>query len=395
MVELIGVHHAGFNTFLGEVRFNDFAVYPSGAFLKHLSKFPKGTKVGFESFSEQGWKEVREDLRSQVSENYDLLISDDGRDYFPRFPDVFDKYWSVLKNFCCNTGLEVIFLEDKETFMKYNKAVMEQAKLEARIDKTLFREDNESNISYSKKLFKCNEERHNLEIQVRKIHEFERDDKLLGAIRSSMVDVAIVGQGHSDFWFGDSEFIKESYGIDITKHSTDLMNVIPDSGRYEMIFTENADVDPDLLFEREGLERAIRLFEKGKITEHGEPAYVGVWNIPEPSNGYFEVFVEKSNGKTLSGHIHDLLGVAIFEGTMNHNKIEFIKEYTQLSSKKAAKRSVNYKAIRKDNEFYGFFYANDFTYPFYMEKSPREKPIDLSLKFEKFNEENPGFCKQL
>ncbi len=395
MVNLVGVHHAGFNVFLGEFKMNDFAVYPSENLLRILLRSPKETKIGLESLSEKDWKEVKEDLKNQVGENYDSLKLDDGINYIPSFSDVFDEYWNSLKVYLNKMDLDVVFLDNKELFLRYNELTIKKAKLEVEIKKKLFQRKGESDFEYSKKLYGFNEERYNLEIKERKVHELERDTKLLEKIKSSRVNIAVVGQGHSDFWFGNREFIQEKYGIDIEKYSTDLMIPLFDGGEHRMTLTENADSDPKLLFEREGLERSIRLVEQGRVTEHGKPDYVGVWDIPEPSKGYFEVFIDKIEEKNISGFIHDLLGVATFKGTLNDGSMNFVKRYGSLSSSNAMKQDVNYKAVRKDNNFYGLFYANGFARPFCMIKSVKEKPIDLSLKFAKFHGENPEFYEEL
>ena len=57
-----------------------------------------------------------------------------------------------------------------------------------------------------------------------------------------------------------------------------------------MTFTQNTDCSDELLFERESLERTIRLVEKNRIIEHRIADYIGTWDISEPSRGYFEVF---------------------------------------------------------------------------------------------------------
>ncbi|MFH1585484.1 MAG: hypothetical protein ABIB79_01820 [archaeon] len=401
MVELIGVCHGGSINLAGIIPLRSFSVYPSQGLINYLSGFPNDiTKIGLETLSSSDWKDIEVDLKNLAYKRLNLLFNENGRNYLPSYDKIHEKYWRSLEFDCRNLGFEVEFLEDKETWFMLNRRFLKEALIKSAInEKILFRKEGESDIDYPIKLAKCNEVKHKAELFMRELHEIGRDKKLLENIARSGVDLAIVGQGHADFWFGDEEGVKEKYGIEITKYSTDLPQEVGfDKG--EMKFTENANLDPSLLFNRESLEVSLRIIKEGRVVNSRIPDYVGVWDYVEPSEGYFEMFFDPLF-KGTDGAIYDSLGVAIFNGKIERDKVEFIKKYGSLSLPTASKKPIMFRAIRDGEGYYGrYCIPGVYDHIFYMEKPNGKKPIDLTTKlYAKWKENRKMFdqfkCEEL
>lgn len=365
-------------------------LFPSQDFLDWLKKFPKGTKVGIEQLG----KEDFEKRKRNFSELGKVISNRYGSKYAPHYPCEHGRYWTSLEIDCKRHDLEVVYLEDLETWMKYNKAMIDYWSLYAEIQEDLTPLDETDNLRRLRRFLKFNEKLHKLSIKARKIHEIDRDEKLLEATVSSGLEISIVGHSHSDFWFGNKEDLGKKYGIVFDSYSTDLAHFygfVP-----EMIFTENAGTSPDMVFEREILERSLRLISSGRIVESGTPDYVGTWDYETPSKGYFEVFIHNRDGDKVSGLIQDCLGVADFSGEITKERLDFVKTYGDLSCKKAAKNAVRFQAVKEGNEFYGRFHVGDrWGLVFCMVQSPKVTPFNLGVKLNKKIHENLGIFDQL
>ncbi len=114
MVHLIGVCHSAHQaSFFGS---EIIQTYPSNEFLDYLSKFPKDTKIGLEFFTEENWKEVKQNLNKL---NRELIY--DGN-YHASYGYECGGYWDKISKFCNNIRLETTFLENKEIWLKINKS---------------------------------------------------------------------------------------------------------------------------------------------------------------------------------------------------------------------------------------------------------------------------------
>ncbi|MBU0760700.1 MAG: hypothetical protein KJ600_00815 [Nanoarchaeota archaeon] len=392
MVHLVGVHHGMHVQSLG-FRTSNHPTTSSRGFQLTLLRLPKGTRVGIEALQPEDWEEVKEDLEEIAWDNYEALSGEAGIDYRPSYSDEPNQYWEDLASMCQRISLKPVFLEDKATWLRYNRAVIRAQLLAARIHKRiLFHPKGESESDYHRKLCRCNEAQHKAELRARKIHEIDRDNKLLEAMAREGVPIAAVGLGHSDFWFGDQEGTLERKGIKLDAYSTDLMTH-EQEGHPEMTFTQNATCNPELTFEREGLERALRLMDTGRIVHGRTPDYVGVWDWVFPSKGYFEVFVGETDGDNVSGQIHDCLGVASFSGRITPQEADFTKRYSALALPQAAIGDVRFTAKRVGDDFYGRFRLDGGCSFFYMTKSPQEKPLDLAVRLERAWETDREYLK--
>jgi hypothetical protein len=385
MVHLIGVvHEAALNHSLWGPLEN-IEVKPSKDLICYLSKFKEKTKVGLEHLSEYEFSEISLDL---ALKNYELMKNRPFK-YHPEYSFRTAKYFESLKSICENLGFEVFFLEKKETWLRYNKALVRNARVRAAIyEDILFHSEEESDEEYSKKLYRCNDLIEKSETKLRKIHEIERDKELLDSISKQNLDLVIVGAGHSDLWRYNKDKIKKEFNINFESYAGDETNT-SESG-HELLFNENPSLDLRLIADHLCLERKINLIETGRISKNGTPDYVGVWNITHPSQGYFELFLDKSeNG--FKGRIEDCLGSAKFEGEISNEKINFTKKY-DFPLSIGAKEDVVYKGISNGEGFYGIFSIDgkiSHIWPmFYMKKSHKEKPLNLCMNLDRLFETN-------
>lgn len=343
-----------------------------------------------EYFNKNDWEEINGHL-NELSRN---LIEKYPK-YRPYYQNIEGNFWIPIIKYSNKLGFEISFLENKDTWLKINKKIIQMARLESKIhEDILFKEENETDFDYAKKLFRCNEASLKKELRFRKIHEIDRDSDLLKSISKEYLDIAIVGLGHSDFWYENRFKIKQTQGITFDSYSTDL--IIP-SGykRYFTKFTKNAVPNQIISRERKNLELCLNLIEHGKFTEKN-PDYVGIWDSPEPSRGYFEVFLNNSNNlesDNFSGTIIDSYGKANFKGNLSDNHLSFLKKY-ETPFGDAIKTDIKYRAIKVDDEFYGRYDSENGGNIFYMIKSSKEKPINLAINLERKYDENPNFFEQ-
>ena len=341
----------------------EIPILPSREFLGHLGKFPAGTKVGLEWWLEQEHQEVKEHLA-------ELLVTANLSE-FASYSEYARWYWKEIIDVCKHKKYNLLFLEDKNIFFRCHEAIIEFQKQEARLKQE--RESNRDNPSLEKTLLE-QETRYHLYLQARKIHELERDDSLLKKI--APVDVAIVGKAHSDHWLQYKKVECEQYSTD-TVH-----NLGP--GEFRTVFTEKAVPNPRTAYGRISLERSLRLMETGRISgQTGD--YVGTWNIVNPWQGYFELFVQQQSKGKFSGTIEDCIGRATFEGWFRPNGIDFVKQY-QECIEDAIKGPIYYYAESSEKEeFAGRFSTGIGGMPFYMVKSAQEKPGNLVLQWQELN----------
>ncbi len=377
MVRLYGVHHA-VNISYGFLipKSRKLPVTPSSEFLTDLDSLPRRSRIGLECFDDQDWQDIKKHLELRGVE----------ADFwgFPHYDDNDRLYWGSIVEFLRKNGHEPVFLEDKETWKRYNEATIELGKCK---EEELFHEDGESDYHYHGKLCRYNERYHKAEIYWRKIHEIDRDIKLLEAIKSNGVKAVIVGRGHGDYWIANSNLIEDKFSITFEDYSTDTIRkgvLNKDSTSAQTVFTRNAVPDPKLVFERESLERTLRLIEQGRIILDRVPDYIGIWDVYFPSKGYFEMFVERDGDERISGKIEDSLGTATFEGVITPTDFNFVKQYI-VSEETAVQEPVEYRAKRKGNHLYGHFFINEYLGDaFYMTPSSSQtNPVNMSLRWDR------------
>lgn len=389
MVELVGVtHSAWIRDFF--MTTTNVSLQPSSAFLSYLERFPEGTRVGIESLSKDDWKLVREDL---YRKNYEI-DSKYERSYAKSYGRENEYYWDALVRHLKNIRLEVIYLENINAWFEINNAIVKDSMIRAKVfNEILFREEDESEIDYTKKLMACNEMIHQAELNYRKLHEQGRDSELLKEIAKNDLNVAVVGLAHSDFWYSIKEKINQIYKFNFEKYNVDK-GLFNKRGNCEMIFTENAEPIQEIIVEINSLEKLLLLQETGRLVPDKKPDYAGTFNTTHPSEGYFELFLDSKT----TGSVVDYLGIATVEGIFTDEKIEFTKTYNNAISN-AMKGQIKYKARKREgmlfnmDDFFGRYMGNNGGSIFYMTKN-LSRPFDLSLVLNIEFIENPKFFEQ-
>ncbi len=373
MVILYGVTHSLTEEKLFGLFLRTIAVEPSAEFLGHLSRYPRGTKVGIEWLPEEEWEEVNRDLVRRYLDSITPLAI--GLPYYER--EITD-YWKKIKDFCQQKEYEIVHLEDKETFRRLNEAQISLAR-----QRTIYghfpRREEAEDLEYYREMLECQEAYHRAEIIAKKIHQLERDGKLLEGIKANAVDVAIVGIGHSECWMADQQGNPGRYAdLSVSSYCTDA--ALQPNHSYQTTFTEQAQPNRQFLGDRTGLEHAVRLLERGRISER-VPDYVGVWNPIRPSEGYFEMMIEKEENETVSGTIEDCLGTAAFKGEITSSGCRFVKRY-QLAAEIAARGDIWYEGERQGDEFIGSHLVGGvMPGSFYLKKAAGARPVELSLRW--------------
>lgn len=349
MVHLYGVTHGGqWEEFFG--RSGEIKVLPSAGLLEDLKKFPKGTKVGIESLEKKDLDEVEKHLLT-LPFNPPLPRFSEDTFLRPYYGQGSHDYWEVLRKNCLEQGFKIVFLDQKEKWFKYNKALIKNVENEARRINLSVLEKGETKGNYHRKIIEFNLERYKEELLLKKIHEIERDKGLLHSIKSSKVEVAVVGEGHSSYWMANPEKIFSDFGIKFESYSTECLGEPVILG--ETIFNKNSKFNAQISFERRNLERGLKLLEDGRLSDRA-PDFIGTWDIHNPLRGYFEMFVDR-NGEKIKGEIVDCLGDADFEGEESRGEMRFVKQYRAIKPFDKVPGRVLYRGIIRGEEIAGFF----------------------------------------
>lgn len=370
MVKLLGIIHGvyGKNIFGGRVEDYNLGLDP--VFLTEMENLPENARIGIEGFNEADWKELGDYTGEACLKNGFGMhaLSFGGLDG-----------WNPIINLLRSQGREIIFLENKQVYKKYIDALIKQLKWR---EKEIYQESKESNFDYNVKHSKHFSKLYKLEILARKIHEIDRDTAMLKAIKDLGIDVALVGKGHSDYWFAKREFVETVHGVKFDSYSSNEMmpDFVPGATRF-LPFEINAVPNPQLLFDYTGLLRAYYAVMKGKITDK-KPAYIGAWDLIEPAKGLFELFIEKNENGNVSGTIEDCLGTATFKGELSNDKFNFVKTYSTYGHG-AYLKGITYEGkIVGDGEFKGHFMMEGFCQPFFMKRFLHKiNPSELSYRF--------------
>ncbi len=169
------------------------------------------------------------------------------------------------------------------------------------------------------------------------------------------------------------------------------------SWRDATMFVADAHPDPREAFERQSLERTIRVLEKKRLTDK-EPTFVGTWDVNNPSKGYFELFIDESNGR-FQGEVIDCSGDADVEGTRTETELRFMKRYRKdACSTQAYDDEILYRGLIKENEVIGFYAMNDYGEAMYMTSKKQATPLQLGMSWietaKKYKSEIKDFGKR-
>ncbi len=380
MVYLYGVTHGGRWTDFFTGHAEEMDISPTRELIADLSKFPRGTKVGFEFMSKQDWGDVQSHLLALPFHPPDPRFEDLEFASRPCYRVGKDNYWAKLEMVCSSLGFDVVFLDDKSLWLEYNKAIIKATKNEARRSNLFVREKGETNKHYNLKRISFNEEKYREEISARKIHEIDRDNQLLDAIRTLSIDVAFVGYGHSEYWMVHRQDIKSNFRLDFEGYSAEIPKVDAQLWEGSTFFVKDAQPNLRVAFIRTGLERSIRLLGTGRLSDR-KPDFIGTWDISNPSRGYFEMFVTR-NGKAIHGEIVDCLGDGDFEGEVKNREMRFVKKYRQdRCSEGASLKEIAYKGIVRNGQIIGYFVIRGYGELFYATQQPADDLVDLGMSW--------------
>lgn len=366
MVKLYGItHDVEVSSLFGSHR---TALLPTYELLLELSRFKKGSRIGIEWFPEGVFEEIKSKFLIQSIKR----ISRGGQYYNTK-----GEYWQNIVRVAESFGHEIVFLENKEIWQRYNEAVIRKVVANR---KSVDPEEGENGLRYKRRMLEAREKGFRREILAEKIHFLDRDACFLKTIGQAKLDAVIVGLGHSNLWWSQREQIADisgilfdSYGAEIPGHDP----LYPTSH-----FDSNPQIDSELLWEKTRIERYLRLMKSQTLTGEA-PQYVGTWDVWTPSQGYFEVFIDEKQGRKISGRIEDLLGTATFSGDMNKDEISFSKQYLR-GAKERVRGEIVYSGIKGEtipiddakNVFVGLY---DGRGNFYMEEAERKAPIQMGV----------------
>ena len=353
---------------------------PSEEILGELKSLPHGMKIGIEILSQENLKIIEDNL-TDLSEELEL-----------KSQYISSEYWNEIIKLSLKNSHEIIFLDSKEKYLEYNKALIELAKIMQ--EKIIRGTDNE--YDYERRVMQYNERIYKAKILRRKIHEIDRDDEILKAIISNKPAVVIVGISHSDYWVANKNSIKELEEINFSSYSTDIADLESfhralmyasyplDNYKVRSIFTKDAIPDQNTVYERIALERAISLLNNGRIIQDRTPDFIGTWNIMTPSEGYFEVFIEDRKNNLVSGTIEDCFGSATFIGTITSTSFNFTKRYNQ-AALEATRKNIHYRSTKNNQEFNGNFCVEGYSSQrsFFITENLKATPIDLFFRWYK------------
>ena len=374
MVNLFGVlHGCEFHSITG-VR--QACVIPSDGLISALKELPKG-KIGLEWLSREDWRVVEDDLEQK---GRDAKIPDE---MMPRFTHEFDIYWGIVLGVCRKKGDEVLFLEDVDIWKRYNKAIVDVAKIRA---ENVCSDWDENTLEGHKGIVGYNINSWKKHLVVRKIHEIDRDLAFLEAIRRNNLDRAIVGLGHSDYWMANQQEISDGLGISFDRYATEKL--LSEHGVLRVDFSGDDIPNLESAYARESLDRMLRVVRSERISTK-KPDYIGIWDVADPLNGYFELFIEKRDQSgVVGGGIEDCTGSAKFAGEINDGGLSFTKIYNVGQCVRAAIHDpIKYEHEGGRNGRYcGHFYVKDgvlgdFGTAFYLTKNIEETPLQMSANW--------------
>lgn len=301
---------------------SDIPVAPSRELMRDLLDLPRGSTVGIE-FSQQ------------FQEPFDVDDIEINAGLESNF------YWRRIIRTCNIKKLNIVYLEDFDTYKKYVRKLLETKTLEQQ-GWDLYADNPEFFKTGQAKQLAA--QHYMSETESQYIFVVEREAKILDKIRETNPTVVIIGKGHTDYLTQNTSDDNPLSNVEYTREVVfqtpwhwpeDLQ--LP----YERAHKDyKGEIDPAILLERELLVRKYRAIKEKRITEGFKPDFVGTWDLDLPARGLFEVFVE---GSRFGGRIEDTLGTAVFEGTINDTEVSFVKGYDpEKSSPEATPKPVRY-----------------------------------------------------
>ena len=349
--KLYGTCHGG--KLFGLVFNVDLFFKPSPVMLEELAELPRGTRVGIESVT----PEEKEALNK-------LVI--DGRGVMWDKP--FGEYWKAIVDHCKKAGHEVVYLDSVELCRKH---------AEMDVKATHLAEEAKQTKDKAERLILIRQE-YAHRVENRYIREVEREQSLLQRIRETKPSVALLGRSHTDyiwqmgvegiqfksysaevapvidqFQLGKFDPSDKYFNMDLESVARSISNQIP-----PLELVNNRVVDSKVVARRIESERKYRAIKEGRITD-GDPDFVGTWNIRIPAQGLFELYIQKRDGRRISGIIEDACGSATFEGESTDTEIWFVKRYDDDAISIGGWSIFFYAEERQNGTVKGTYYSED------------------------------------
>jgi hypothetical protein len=350
------------------------AILPSKDLYRELISLPRGSKVGIEYTPE---------FTNGVIVNDSCVDASGG------------KYWTRLERVLKGSGMEVVYLEDYETWAKYAQQDTEvhqlRSELTCKIPEIIEGEsDGKEAMSLARKLYRATAKRDYLQI-------VGREKKIVEKIKETSPRAVVLSQGTADFLFSNGE----SSGLEFQTYGTEeiFWFVDPTQPAFKPEFLDDGwrkqshhiDSQRDKLG-REFIKRRYNAVQKGRIIDDpaNPPMFRGTWDSDIPEQGLFEMYLDPEYGAysliengdssltipskptVIGGKIEDCLGTAVFSARVSGDSITFSKTYDpEVSSSEAAQQTLHYKATKcGDTEYQGAFTFGKFgvEFPFRMQK---------------------------
>lgn len=372
MVErLYGVMH-GRSLNVAGMRVADFEAKPGSELTKELLTLPPNTSVGIEHTPE-------------LETTFEI-------DGVSLATGVNSNYWREIERICKSRRLNVIHLEDFETYKKYCQKLLEKKMLdEENLEKFIrFRKDNPdattAEYKETKEAKTIIRKAYRTSIEAEYIFTIEREQKMLDKIVEFQPQVAILGKGHADLLMLKKMTSKK---IPLGEYKTEEIIFVPwheeSDGSPSGLSRLNTNPLPDKseLLERELLRRRYRAVTKGRVMAKGNPDYIGTWDLTIPARGLFEIYLDKKNNG-MTGQIEDALGTATLVGVITEKKVIFAKNYKMnKSSSDAERETIAYQGDGSNGLYIGQFkvasgFRSDREMPFCMRKFSPSTTLNLS-----------------
>ncbi|KKT66052.1 MAG: hypothetical protein UW61_C0032G0003 [Candidatus Curtissbacteria bacterium GW2011_GWC1_44_33] len=279
---------------------------PSWELLFDLESLPQGTKVAIEytpKFNRPFY----------VGETLALI------------PRPQRKYWQEIIQTCKTAKLDIVYLEDFPAFLEISRRRLQTAEIL-----------HEAQEAGPERKLELNRSLYRLDVETDYLYLFQRERTFLEKIQAAQPQIVIMGKGHTDFLITNRQEFS-SRGITVACYQRETLSRPPsficdlDKHVYGEIL-EDSSPDPQILIERNCLERKMRAVTEGRVT-NGSPDFIGTWDVEIPARGLFEVYLD-------SGTIEDCLGTAMFVGEITPEKVDFTKGYLPDESSEAAYHDV-------------------------------------------------------
>ena len=337
MVErLYGIEHGISLTVEGiPIPGTETPIAPSRELIQDLLQLPKGSSVGIE-------------FASQFQAPFDV----DGVEINAGYESNF--YWRRIKRVTDMAKLNLIYLEDFDTYKKYVRKLMEAKAFEQQASELYLENADFFETNGAKQLAA---KHYMADVEAQYIFVVEREVKIADKIRDTNPTVVILGKGHTDYLTQNQSDANPIQGAKYTReivfhrpwHWSEESQLPFERARVDY----SGEVDRGILLDRELLERKYRALMQKRITQGEEPDFMGTWDVDCQPRGLFEIFVE---GARFGGRIEDTLGTALFEGTITDSEISFVKAYVrEKSSHETAKDPIHYTGSLTNGQYEGHY----------------------------------------